>query len=317
MTNTVYAEGYLNYSLPIDETRNLDLWLEEHYGIACLEAPDDADRYLQEVPLKEIKRVDTLRRRIGEQKALPTKADVEVANIYAKSPWREMWHSKRRAWVLDSISFASAVGELIQAQGSCESHLDVGCHVGFLPTYLSEHLKFESTGIDIAGEAISEAKKLDKTTNVDFLKHSASDLVGKRTFQFVTAVDLVQPNQLSFSKTMKSVCDLVAPNGHLVVIGNYVNDGKSLNFYQELGLSCKRGQLTGGFHHGLESHGFPEWDTKVAYHFRKQKEIESIDQPISGDQYEFSEYANSGDFPPRELNRSYFLARQLQACSGS
>lgn len=311
MTHTVFTEGYKNYALSIDKVHALDAWLEEKYGIRCLESPCDPEIYTQEIATKEKKKVASLRRRIGKQKATISNANIELANIFAKSPWREIWHSKRRAWLLDSLTMACAVAEVIKDQSSLASHLDVGCHVGFLSTYLFKEYGIQSTGIDIAGDAIAEAVKLSECPKIEFLTSTPGELAGKRLWQYVTAVDLVQPNEADFSSTMKDTCDLVAPGGHLLVIGNFYDGNKVLSFYREMGFSCIRGQLTGGFHHGLEHDEFPDWSTKYAYHFVKTKGVDIVTKAVLPDMYEFAEYANSGESPPKEINRSYFLGRKL------
>jgi len=311
MNHTVIAENYENYTLDLASIVNLDNWLEENYEIKCFETESEPNHYLVNVPAKEIKHLNNLHTRIGNQKATITKATLEAANIYSRTPWRQIWFSKRRAWTIDSIAMISAVIELIRGEGKSPSYLDVGCHIGFLPRYISEKYNLPSTGVDIAEETIRTAKELAAAYPVEFLNTSPSDITKGRTWDFVSAVDLVQPNQLEFKKIMKSVGDLVAPNGTLIVIGNYVANEAVLEFFRKLGFSCLSAQLTGGYHHGLSSGSFPDWSSKAAYHFKKTKNIDTLLIPVSGDQSEFADYANSGDFPLKEINRSYFLARLL------
>ena len=311
MNNTVIAENYKNYTIDLASVHKLDIWLETNYGIKCFENELEPNHYLVDVPEKEIKHLNALHKHIGNQKATITKATIEAANIYSRAPWRQIWFSKRRAWTIDSISMISAVIELMRNEGKTPRYLDVGCHIGFLPRYISEKYTLLSTGIDIAEDAVRTARELAIPYQVEFLHQSPSDITKGRAWEVVSAVDLVQPNQLAFKKIMKSVCDLVAPNGTLIVIGNYVASQAVLNFFRELGFSCLSAQLTGGYHHGLSTEGFPDWNAKAAYHFKKTKNIDTLGKPVSGDQFDFAEYANSGDYPPREINRSYFLARQL------
>ena len=310
MKNTVIAEGYENYTLNLESIVNLDNWLEKNYEIKCFETESEPDSYLVNVSEKEIRHLNNLHKRIGKQKTTITKASIEAANMYAKSPWRQIWFSKRRAWTIDSIAMISAAIELKRTEEKSPSYLDVGCHIGFLARYISERYNLPSTGIDIAENAINTAKELAVPYSVEFLHTSPNDVTKGRTWEFVSAVDLVQPNQLAFKKIMKSVCDLVAKNGTLIIIGNYVAKQEVLTFFRELGFSCLSAQLTGGYHHGLSSGGFPDWNAKAAYHFKKTKNIDALLKPVSGDQFEFADYANSGHYLPREINRSYFLARQ-------
>jgi SAM-dependent methyltransferase len=311
MNNTVIAEDYKNFTLNLASVRNLDIWLETNYEIKCFENEFEPSHYLLDVPDREKKHLNALHNLIGNQKATITKATIEAANIYARDPWRQIWFSKRRAWTIDSVAMISAVIELIRTEGKSPSYLDVGCHIGFLPRYICEKYTLLSTGIDIAEDAIRTAKKLASPYPVEFLCQSPSDITKGRTWEVVSAVDLVQPNQLAFKKIMKSVCDLVAQNGTLIVIGNYIKNQVVLDYFRELGFSCLSAQLTGGYHHGLSTEGFPDWNAKAAYHFKKTKNIDGLLKPISGDQFEFADYANSGEYPPREINRSYFLARKL------
>jgi hypothetical protein len=51
------------------------------------------------------------------------------------------------------------------------------------------------------------------------------------------------------------------------------------------------------------------WSTKAAIHLIKNTKLNSLSLPISGLMADFATYANSGDFLPAELNRSYFLPR--------
>ena len=95
----------------------------------------------------------------------------------------------------------------------------------------------------------------------------------------------------------------------MIVIGNFVEVGNIEEYFRSIGFACVRAQLTGGYQQGLSGEFAIDWSTKAALHLKKNLKLKSVDLPISGDMLDFAEYANSGEFPPREVNRSYFLPR--------
>jgi hypothetical protein len=108
---------------------------------------------------------------------------------------------------------------------------------------------------------------------------------------------------------MEKVGSLVKSNGHLIVVGNFIDVENIDEFFRSIGFACLGAQLTGGYQQG-HSDGFAvDWSTKAALHFKKNIKLKSVSLPISGHMNDFATYANSGEFLPRELNRSYFLPR--------
>ena len=94
-----------------------------------------------------------------------------------------------------------------------------------------------------------------------------------------------------------------------MVIGNFVEIGNVDEFFRSIGFVCVGAQLTGGYQQGLSGEFAIDWSTKAALHLKKKLKLKSVNLPISGSMLDFADYANSGEFPPREVNRSYFLPR--------
>jgi SAM-dependent methyltransferase len=188
--------------------------------------------------------------------------------------------------------------------------LDVGCHIGFLPTYLSEQCSVVATGLDVADEAIAEAKKLDIGGKVEFVADSIDSFGNGRTWDMVSVIDLIHPSEPGFARTIQAVSRFVRPGGHLLVIGNELGELTVRGFFHDLGFSCLAMQLTGGFQQGHDP--MLDWSSKVAVHLVNKPNVDAFDYHDWEDQSDFAEYANRGKWPNRELNRSFFLARLLE-----
>lgn len=318
MLNTVKAEGYQNYFLPIKEVQELDQWLVNRYSIDCFESKAAANAARgRGAAHSEITKVDKLYDKISKlerrNKLTPFHISLELTNLLADEPWRGWWHSLRRAWTIDSISIACSIVKEIGKDGVCENILDVGCNLGFLPCYLAEKYKLNITGSDVARNAIAVAKMLDVHSGVNFIEGPIDALPSKEGWHFVVAVDLVQPQEHDFTLMMTTLAGFVRPNGHLLVIGNFVDERTFefvIDLYRKLGFSCLRSQLTGGFQQGHAVSHEVDWSAKCAMHFQKTVGIDIVKSYMLGNWNDFAEYANSGEHPFRQLNHSYFLARQ-------
>ncbi len=316
--NTVNAEGYPNYAYSLQGVRELDRWLVSRYGIDCFtsvnEVCEERDRLASEADLK---RFDELTRLYNEATSLESMtADslgIELTNLYSKDALRSWWHSKRRAWTMDSISVACEILEDILQEGERPDVLDIGCNIGFLPTFLSDIFGVHATGIDCAANAITQARRLDRSGQVNFIQSTIEMFAADRQWQFVVAVDLIQQNQPKFCSIFEKVCTFVKPGGHLLVVGNYIESDSFMEFFCHHGFSCLGSQFTGGFQQGhADLDEFVDWSTKGAFHFKNRRGIDKVTTSLSSDMSEFADYANFGVYfgepPLRELNRSYFLA---------
>ncbi len=214
---------------------------------------------------------------------------------------------------MDSISVTCAIMEEILREGGRPDVLDIGCNIGVLPTFLSETFGVHVTGIDCAVTAITQARRLDQSGQVDFIQSTVEKFATDRKWQVVVAVDLMQLDHPKFFSIFEKVCTFVKPGGHLIAVGNYSESDSFMEFFNHHGFSCLGSQLTGGFQQGLA--GFDElvdWSTKGAFHFKNRRGIDKVTTSLSSDMSEFADYANFGVYfgepPLRELNRSYFLA---------
>ena len=163
--------------------------------------------------------------------------------------------------------------------------------------------------VDTSDAAILKAHEFKESPSVTFDKCNLENFGAETLWDVAIAVDLVQPIEHNFASLIEKVGNLVRPNGDLIVIGNFVDVENVDEFFRSIGFACVGAQLTGGYQQGLSGDFTIDWSTKAALHLKKNLNLKSIDLPISGDMHDFAEYANSGEFPPREINRSYFLPR--------
>jgi len=324
--NTVKAEGYPNYAYSLQGVRELDRWLVSRYGIDCFtsvyEEREACGRLASEADLEhfddDLEHFVELSQLYKEQTSLDSEeADslaIELTNLYSGDALRSWWHSRRRAWTMDSISVACAILEEILREGGRPDVLDIGCNIGVLPTFLSDTFGVHATGIDCAATAITQARRLDPSGQVNFIKSTVDTFATDRQWQVVVAVDLIQPNEPKFFSIFEKVCTFVKPGGHLLAVNNYIEIDSFMEFFNHHGFSCLGSQLTGGFQQGLAGFDeFVDWTTKRAYHFTNRRGLDKVTTSLSSDMSEFADYANFavslGEPPLRELNRSYFLAR--------
>jgi 2-polyprenyl-3-methyl-5-hydroxy-6-metoxy-1,4-benzoquinol methylase len=300
----IQADGRSNYFLPLSKVKKLDAWLKDRYSIDCF--VDFEEYYAMRgigVTEAEHKKINRLIKE--HQKNFDTenfekknKTGLALTNLYASDQWRSWWHSTRRAWLMDSITICSSIISGLAKKDKELSVVEIGCNVGILANYLAENHPIQVTGIDSSDVAISKALKCD----LEKFGHEA-------LWDVAIAVDLVQPIEQNFAPLMERVGKLVKPNGDLIVIGNFVEIGNIDEYFRSINFACVGAQLTGGYQQGLSGEFAIDWSTKAALHLKKNVKLKSVDLPISGDMLEFAEYANSGEFPPREVNRSYFLPR--------
>ena len=311
----VHADDRENYFLPLTKVKKLDKWLLEKYSIDCVL---EFDKYYASrgrgAPQKELIKVDRLLRDYvkfskAENESKKSKLGLELANIFAKEGWREWWHSNRRAWLIDSISISSSIISSISKNQKDLNVLDIGCNIGILSNYLAENYSVNLTGIDSSEVAIAEANKFKKVMNATFQHTDVEDLSTESHWDVAIAVDLVQPIEPNFLSLFEKVGNLVKPNGHMIVVGNFLSIENIDEFFRSIGFSCLSAQLTGGYQRGHSEDFGVDWSPKAALHFKKNLKLKSVSLPISGDMNDFAAYANSGEFPQRELNRSYFLPR--------
>jgi 2-polyprenyl-3-methyl-5-hydroxy-6-metoxy-1,4-benzoquinol methylase len=311
-SSMVFAEGYWNYATSLRQAQKLDDWLECNYGIAFVENGNDLYAMRgKERAHEEVRKYEHLsslaKKEARETNTIQPQLAIDLTNLLAVEGWREWWHSKRRAWIMDSISLTSAVVERMRTSQTCKTLLDVGCNIGFLASYMAEMQSLTATGLDVAETATAEAGKLAGTRNARFVLGSVATWKPRRRWDIVSAIDLVQACEPHYRDTMRSVSRYVKECGYLVVVANVHNDSSLLEFYRDLGFSCQGMQLTGGFQ--LDEEYEVNWLTKVGLVLRKEKGVDSVEIPIPDMMSDFADYANSGSWPARELNRSYFLAR--------
>lgn len=311
----VNADGRSNYFLPLSKVKKLDAWLKERYSVDCFV---DFDKYyamrgvgVTGAEHRKINRLIEENRKYFDTEEFEKKKKTGLAltNIYASDQWRAWWHSTRRAWLIDSISICSSIISVLTKKDSELKVIDIGCNVGILSNYLAENHPIKVTGIDSSDVAISKAIEFQKSPRVKFEKCDLEKFETQGLWDAAIAVDLVQPIEHTFAPLIEQVGNLVRTNGDLIVIGNFVEVENVDEFFRSIGFACVGAQLTGGYQQGL-SHDFTiDWSTKAVLHLKKNLKLKSVDLPVSGDMYDFAEYANSGEFPPREVNRSYFLPR--------
>jgi SAM-dependent methyltransferase len=311
----VFADDRKNYFLSLTSAKKIDKWLRETYSIDCytnfemfFAARGEGTTHQERLKVEKLikKYISYFETDEVDSKA---KVGLELTNIYASDPWRAWWHSTRRAWLLDSLSFCSAIISDVSKKKDSLQVIDVGCNVGIHSNYLAQNHRIELTGIDNSVVAIDIAQKKINSENACFLNQSLDKLTSKYQWDVAIAVDFIQPNEHNFASVMGKIGDLVKPNGHLIVVGNFIDYDNNDEYFRSIGFACLGAQLTGGYQQG-HSEGFGvDWSTKVAMHLVKNTKLKSVGLPISGLMTDFAMYANSGDFLPAELNRSYFLPR--------
>lgn len=311
----VQADGRTNYYLPLSKVKKLDAWLKERYSIDCFV---DFEKYyaMRGVGVTEAEHRKINRLIKEHQKNFDTenfekknKTGLALTNLYASDQWRSWWHSTRRAWLMDSITICSSIISGLAKKDKELSVIEIGCNVGILANYLAENHPIQFTGIDSSEAAITKALEFKQSARVKFEQCDLEDFRSEAQWDVAIAVDLVQPTEQNFASLIEQVGDLVKPNGDLIVIGNFVEIGNVDEYFKSIGFTCVGAQLTGGYQQGLSGEFAIDWSTKAALHLKKKLKLKSVNLPISGSMLDFADYANSGEFPPREVNRSYFLPR--------
>jgi|LauGreSBDMM110SN_4_FD.fasta_scaffold04809_5 2-polyprenyl-3-methyl-5-hydroxy-6-metoxy-1,4-benzoquinol methylase len=311
----VQADGRSNYYLSLSKVKKLDAWLKERYSIDCFV---DFEEYyaMRGVGVTEAEHRKINRLIKEHQKNFKTenfekknKTGLALTNLYASDQWRSWWHSTRRAWLMDSITICSSIISGLAKKDKELSVIEIGCNVGILANYLAENHPIQVTGIDSSEAAITKALEFKQSARVKFEQCDLEDFRSEAQWAVAIGVDLVQPTEQNFASLIEQVGDLVKPNGDLIVIGNFVEIGNVDEYFQSIGFTCVGAQLTGGYQQGLSGEFAIDWSTKAALHLKKKLKLKSVNLPISGSMLDFADYANSGEFPPREVNRSYFLPR--------
>jgi 2-polyprenyl-3-methyl-5-hydroxy-6-metoxy-1,4-benzoquinol methylase len=311
----VQADGRSNYYLSLSKVKKLDAWLKERYSIDCFV---DFEEYyaMRGVGVTEAEHRKINRLIKEHQKNFKTenfekknKTGLALTNLYASDQWRSWWHSTRRAWLMDSITICSSIISGLAKKDKELSVIEIGCNVGILANYLAENHPIQVTGIDSSEAAITKALEFKQSARVKFEQCDLEDFRSEAQWDVAIGVDLVQPTEQNFASLIEQVGDLVKPNGDLIVIGNFVEIGNVDEYFQSIGFTCVGAQLTGGYQQGLSGEFAIDWSTKAALHLKKKLKLKSVNLPISGSMLDFADYANSGEFPPREVNRSYFLPR--------
>lgn len=314
---TVKAEGCNYIASSLKDIQSIDQWLVQRYGIDCY------NQYTVEREARglgsaetEVTEVNHLEASIAAQTKMNGSPDpglaLRLTDLLAGDPWRSWWHSRRRAWGLDALSIASEIASQIRSKRGTATMLDVGCNIGFMATYIAEKHGLQTTGIDLSDAVLKQARRLDISSKVNFKRVDIESLSSGEQWDFVLSVDLVQPTENHFVETMTKVCSLVKEKGDLLVIANLVEYGNVVEFFQNNGFSCMSAQLTGGFQQGHAIDDFIDWSTKGAFHFKKQKGIDTFLGELSSDMSDFADYANSGGYSERELSRGYFLAHLVE-----
>jgi 2-polyprenyl-3-methyl-5-hydroxy-6-metoxy-1,4-benzoquinol methylase len=314
----VHADGRDNYYLPLTTIKKIDKWLVEKYLIDCLENIEEfyslRGNGISDKDRKKVDRLikDYIKYFETDNISKKTVVGLELTNIYSENEWRSWWHSTRRAWLIDSLSFCSSIIGHLAKKNKEISVIDVGCNVGIHSNYLAENYPIKLTGIDFAENAITKAIEFRTSFNANFQQCDLEEFKVENQFDVAIAVDFIQPNENNFSSLIDRVGRLVKPNGDFIVVGNLIGIDNVDEFFRSIGFSCLGAQLTGGYQQGHSQDFGIDWSTKAALHFKKNLNLKSVPLPISGDMYDFAAYANSGEFPNRELNRSYFLPRIAQ-----
>lgn len=310
---SVVAENERYYTLTLDEVIALDAWLKNSYQIDFFH-PSSAHVNYAGASAIEKERVAELEKEIGKlerkNKSITPQIALELTDIFSGEHWRGEWHSRRRAWTLDSITVASAIVKQLVKSNKTIQILDVGCNVGFLPTYLATQYNVEVSAIDASKKAIDAAQTLDLKEMVSFVQADIEHYKTRKKWDLVTAIDLVQPTESNFSQIIEKVANLVKSNGHLLLVGNFV-EYDIATLLRQYGFSCLNAQLTGGYQPGHRYDGDIDWDTKAAFHFQKTSGIDQFTGNLSDLMSDFADYANYQADERREVNRSYFTAKQL------
>lgn len=94
--------------------------------------------------------------------------------------------------------------------------LDVGCGTGYITSLIAKQVDV-CWGIDISEKSIAVAKKTYSYGNLTFLNTAVADY--HPTFQFDVCVsNMVFTSDPDWISSVKSICDLMAPKGHLLIM---------------------------------------------------------------------------------------------------
>ena len=220
----IFADIRENYFLSLARVKKIDKWLRKTYSIDCYTNFETffAARGKGITHQERLKVERLIKKYIGyfdtEKVKSKAKVALELTNIYASDPWRAWWHSTRRAWLLDSLSFCSIIISNASKKKNTLKVIDVGCNVGIHSNYLAENHLIDITGIDISDAAIDTAKKFNKSKNVNFQTQSIDKLSSENQWDVAIAIDFVQPIEHNFTVMMETIGKLVKPDGHLILV---------------------------------------------------------------------------------------------------
>lgn len=132
--------------------------------------------------------------------------------------WEERYAGSSRVWS------GAPNRTLVEVVSSFEPGraLDLGCGEGADVIWLAQR-GWQSTGIDISETAIARARAAASDLGLPQARFDVADLSTWRPdgpYELVTASFLQSPVALSRPEILRSVADVVAPGGHLLVVAH-------------------------------------------------------------------------------------------------
>lgn len=157
-------------TLKLSELRELDRYLHEEWGIK-VRSHEQNNEELNYLPERLCNRfVPVLNKRadlINAGEAVPVRLEKRFYDMLAIDSIGGIMHSRKRAFILEGISWVTAVLSKLKIRHSV---LDIGCHTGYQTKYYATKLDVDVVGVDRNKKAISRAKVAGNgVKNLDFL----------------------------------------------------------------------------------------------------------------------------------------------------
>lgn len=199
----------------LEEVRKIDLFLKAEWGIDFFPSEVEFFAYTSHFEGKllifaEEQQNIAARKasgsRASERNLMELMTDLEVHSAVA---------SFKRAQILDGLALAEGLITSKEVKGSV---LDAGCHLGVLIDYISRGRTNRIVGIDPVGRAIAEARRRFAGRDHVHLRMDKLPLEADETYELVICLDVINHmSQPLRERAIESLCQLVAPNGWLIL----------------------------------------------------------------------------------------------------
>ena len=215
-------------------------------------------------------------------------------------------HSRKRSEILDSLALLTVLVDRLEITGPI---LDLGCHVGYLPTWIAQRHSMDVTGVDRSFRAIKEGKH--DTRELANLTLKTLDITRSppdTKFELVSAIDVLECDVAAETRGLQWIARSLVDGGVAVIAGLRMDTAPLSEIGGSLDLGLGMADLLGGWN-GVDS----GWGTTGVIVLVKgvggafPEDEEDLYPTREWDDH-FKSWANSDGIPLSKKTQAYFRA---------